>query len=212
MIIKQFEADEKLRSKVIKQYRNNHPKWKKAAIIGWGGFAIIVGIGAIAAYFFLINSLDYKGVIDKADFILFILVFGLLFNIPTIFYLRHMRFNVCNGEIDNYIAEKLIFTNDTFKETYYHKNDDMNALCSGCEIAYSSIQKIEYNPTAFTLKVYGKFANVTYTDRDTDEINRKIKSKNNASFTIYMYYNENEDIKKLLEEKSRKQIEITDRW
>ncbi|WP_156625322.1 hypothetical protein [Clostridium tertium] len=211
-MIKHFDTDKKLRTKVIRKHRSKHPKWRKASIVMIIILIITILLAAIASYYFEINSFGFNGEIDKIMLLTVTLVFTILFSVPNLFYYRHMRFKVCNNDVDSTFFDEVIFDNDIFKYTYYDKEYDRYSLCRGCEIEYRKIIKITYNPKSFELKVYGTFYNVDYNDRATGEVKRKNKCKSSESFNIYMYYYENEEIMRLLEDKTNKKIEITDEW
>ena len=68
------------------------------------------------------------------------------------------------------------------------------------------------HPKSYKVRVYGEFYDVLYKDIGAMEVYKKSKNEIMAYMNIYMYYYENEEIMRLLEEKSNKKIEITDEW
>ena len=207
-MIKHFDTDKKLRTKVIRKHRSNHPKWRKASVIMIILLLSLTIVSGILAYYLNRNSSDDFIV----DFIFYLLILTFTFNLPNLFYYRHMRFKVCNDYVDYHILESLIFDEDKLIDSYYTTDSEKGDYLKGREIDYKSIEKMDYNPKSYKLRVYGEFNDVLYKDIGAMEVYKKSKNEIMAYMNIYMYYYENEEIMRLLEEKSNKKIEITDEW
>ena len=211
-MIKHFDTDKKLRTKVIRKHRSNHPKWKKASIAMFIILIITFLVAVIASYYFEINSFGFNREVDKIMILTSTLGLTILFSVPNLFYYRHMRFKVCNDYVDYRILESLIFDQDKLIDSYYTMDYEKGDYLEGFEIDYRSIEKMDYNPMSYKVRLYGKLYDTIYKDIPNMDAYEKSINEISSYMDIYMYFYDNEEIMRLLEEKSNKKIEITDEW
>ncbi|GKX64775.1 hypothetical protein [Inconstantimicrobium mannanitabidum] len=211
--MQQYYPDPKLKRILERTQYKKHPKWAKRKWVR-RILAMIVPISGIIIYFYNINTPKPIYVQDelfiKVTNISIPLCMAIFFSIPYIAY-RKILEGSCVTDSRDRDNDTLVITDEELKYIYHPSYKSNMVLFTEFQIRFEDITKIIYNTYNNRVDVYGKQKEIYYRDFTTGEIARVADIDDpNETIRLYLYFEENEEILKTLQERSTAEMKIID--
>lgn len=201
--MKEYSVDLMLKKKIQKTQYKKHPKWKKRLWV-----RIILGIFSILMGVYGLVSIEAESLIEAV-----IMNFGmmtLLGTIPWIIYTKVLQ-NSCMCVVDYREDDSIIMDENGLKYLYHPSNANNRKSYQRLEIDFENITKLIFNKYHERIDIYGKHCEVWINNiENSKKSKRKNVNKQGTRIRLYLYFDDNEEILRVIEKNSPVSIEIID--
>lgn len=203
---KKIYVDSKLKKDIVKTQYKKHPNWARDRKIN---VALHVGAVVLAIILWSWIRTEPKTHSENNEFVsAFVALAGyaFLWVIPYVHYVMVKQSN--NNQINRRVYEEIVLTDDVIRDVYVLNS---KREYNGLEVNYNWIQRIVYNTYHNRIDIYSKYTSIKYSNYEKGEeyYRRNIKGQGSV-VRIYLYFDNNEEILKTLESKSRVVMERID--
>jgi cbb3-type cytochrome oxidase subunit 3 len=214
-MIKEYKVDFEKKRKLKRLQIRKHPKWEKRKLIRYSLIFIMTMllVGSIILPWtrkelFVKDIMSYTmNNEDIINIMFFLIVMVVIFIcIPVFLYLRALR-NTCADGINYHLDEILILDNEGIQYEFIPNNRVLNKGYVIDKINYKDIKKIVLNSYHNRLDVYGDMRLTMYSDYSKNKI-QFTENHRDDKRRYYLYYENNEEFIKILEEKTNIKIQI----
>ncbi|GKX64778.1 hypothetical protein [Inconstantimicrobium mannanitabidum] len=210
--MKQYYPNPKLKKICERTQYKKHPKWPKRKWVR----RILFIIGPIVGVMFYLNISKQKPLIElDEDYVNTMDVItgfgmGILALIPYMVYWKVLE-GSCVTDSRDRENDTLVITDEEIKYIYHPSYKSNRVLFTEFQIKFEDITKIIYNTYNNRVDIYGKQKEIYYRDFTTGEIARVADIDDaNETIRLYLYFEENEEILKILQERSTAETKIID--
>ncbi|GKX64779.1 hypothetical protein [Inconstantimicrobium mannanitabidum] len=209
--MKQYYPNPKLKRILERTQYKKHPKWSKRKWVR----RILAMIGPIATiifyfYFSKNSKLQYDGEDLFSMNVMMAVGMGIFALIPYIGYRKALE-GSCVTDSRDRDNDTLVITDEELKYIYHPSYKSNIVLFTEFQIRFKDITKIIYNTYNNRVDIYGKQKEIYYKDFTTGEIARIADVDDpNETIRLYLYFEENEEILKTLQERSTAETKIID--
>ena len=205
--MKQFEVDYDIKKVFEKNERKKHPLWIKRRKVRIALLLMPILI-TIIIYFSL--NLE-EAMSDIPEWIPLMraniaICIGMLSLMPWALYFPISIYNVLH-EFRNRNNENIFISDESIRYIFHIKKYDEQYMQED-RIDFKDIKSIIYNKYHERVEVYGRVQDIWYSDYFKKKIGkRKNYSKPGSKVRFHLYFNDNKEILKMIEERSPVEIE-----
>lgn len=202
--MKQFEVDYDIKTIFEKTERKKHPLWikrRKVRIV----LLLMPILITIITYLLLNFEADIKDdILMRANLAI---CAGILSSIPCTLYFPISIYNVLH-EFRNRDNENIFISDESIRYVFHIKKYDEQYIQED-RMDFKDIKSIIYNKYHERVEIYGRLQDIWYSDYSKKKIGkRKNYSKPGSKVRFHLYFNDNKEILKMIEERSPVKIEV----
>ncbi len=211
---KEYKVNYSEKKRIKRKQIRKHPKWDKRKWVRYGLVVILILLLIIipARGWFMTEQVYDGKSIDEVGIKTLLMGSEMSFSsiaffigMPVFLYFRSLK-NTCADSINYYLNETLILSDDGLEYGFVPNNSSTNQYTLD-KIKYRDIKRLVVNTYHERLEIYGDMKLTVYSNYEENQI-LYIENHKDDKRRFYLYYENNEDFIRTLEENTGIKVQV----